>query len=788
MSDGLQQRWGLEQPRSAENGSSRQAAQFRTAFQRGMRDVNRSLQYTSAHAQQAPHQTLVGRKRSLLGQYQQVLGRIDPEDPSVARRAVERVIGNVGNLKTESAELQRETEAALQAWQAEEDAFEGTIGKIAELEAWRDEQTAPLRDAVGQIQEQVNDRNYPDAVARFRQLSDDLQPVYEEYERQKAAKEQYEQQLETLRPQLDAALAMEPTASTLQQRDGLTASRDQMETAATERNFVAAYNYAVELLPIVQTYVQAIESEILAWQEKEPAFTEAVGQFDALTEWGEPQTPDLRDAADTIQTQVTERNYAEATVNCDRFLESHRPVYEEYERQKAAKEQYEQQLETLQPQLAAALDLAPTPRTVEQRDALTTNQGQMQTAASERKFVVANDYAAQLPPIIQAYVQAVEAERENLERWKSERLSQLEGIRGELHGIRQAATQDAKTCVERLKDTKRAFAEYRGVFQTALGNLNRELGNARVREEHVNFAWEVVVGAAFGIATAGIGNAAHAGGRIIVLLVSLSEETTASYTAPSNVFDSFQGRSAADWDSVLGSAIDCFNRYVEVIERFQELDYALDTQITWLRTVDMAALSEDSRRQMDVIDRVAVQNGSLSSCDPVVSRSLAQPSALAAKLAEKGPTDVEREIAIQWISNLSCDETDQIDGLEDYLVRLNVIRAGGDGPSELGVDVGGLYTSETDEEAVHERARQHEALHRAGRRLVGRTGEMRRSGSVVIEGAAYSAECRDGTLEAGRPVVVLDYVLTDGAETWRSRMTAQYQTDPSLRLIVQAND
>jgi hypothetical protein len=229
MGDGLKDQWGVSNP--AQAGSDKQSQQFQAAFQKEIGIINDALQVSAPIAEDGPQQDLTQRHDSLVSAYQSALAKVDPKDPSKAKSSIDKVMADARGLSGEAVKFRKGVEKAYNDWQTRQPKYDEAVHQVEDLEAWGDPKAAPLRALVDGIRKLVNDRKYAQANSTFDQLSPKQKPIYDEYLKQKAAKDQYDPGLQALQPRITDASKCQFARLQPTQTD-LTAIQEQMETSA----------------------------------------------------------------------------------------------------------------------------------------------------------------------------------------------------------------------------------------------------------------------------------------------------------------------------------------------------------------------------------------------------------------------------------------------------------------------------------------------------------------------------------------------------------------------------
>ena len=191
---GLKGTWGVEEPCAP--SSDKQAREFKAAFTPALNKVKGCGAYTQQFGELSKHQKLLGMQDTSLQGYQKVLTTIDPSDPSKAAAGIQKVLGYVDQVQQKAATLEKETKAAYDAWMAMKGARDTEGQQAQELDVWGDKAAPEMLQKESTIEDQVAARKWDEAKSLLEGLISAIKPVYEEYLRQKAAKETYEPERE----------------------------------------------------------------------------------------------------------------------------------------------------------------------------------------------------------------------------------------------------------------------------------------------------------------------------------------------------------------------------------------------------------------------------------------------------------------------------------------------------------------------------------------------------------------------------------------------------------------
>jgi len=279
-SGGLKQCWDLKEPQLGEVGSSEQAKKFSQAFKAAIDPVNRCLQYTKCNAEKEKHEAMVAKRDYQYTNYQSVQGQIDPKDEAKAKGPIDQYLNQTRALAGEANTLKQQTEKSVNAWKAKEAAFDKAVLQVEELRDFKFKDLKAHSDLATEIQTAVNVHKFDDAVAKFGQLATNLPPAYEEYKKQKQAKEYREKKWKDLKPRIDNLVADKPPiGNACTELDNATKEMDQ---AVFNEDWQAAKTRVDELSTKLEqhekTYKQrAVDKKF--YEEKWPALK---GQIDKL--------------------------------------------------------------------------------------------------------------------------------------------------------------------------------------------------------------------------------------------------------------------------------------------------------------------------------------------------------------------------------------------------------------------------------------------------------------------------------------------------------------------------
>lgn len=357
MGSSLKGQWGVDDP--ADAGSDEQRRNFQALFQKELGAINGHLQYTAAHAETARHDPMAKRRDALVSAFQAALAQIDPKNSNKAQAAIDRVLDDARVLAADADRFHDETEEAYDDWQDAKPDHDEVVTKIEALEAWEDKDAAALRTDATAVATAEKDRRWVDACKAAEALETKVEPVHENYLKQKEAKEEYDPALAELQPDLDAAMVTRYKKLAPMQAE-LTTQKEAMETAATGKDYVKALQLQGELKTKVETLnddKETLDDQKKAYEDKlaevEPRIADvSATSFRKL----EPMQNDLRTVQDQMKASADAEDYEQAATQAADLgtkadaIETARKELDE------AKATYEKTLEPLTPRVAKAAE------------------------------------------------------------------------------------------------------------------------------------------------------------------------------------------------------------------------------------------------------------------------------------------------------------------------------------------------------------------------------------------------------------------------------------------------
>jgi hypothetical protein len=385
---GLKGQWGVGDPAKA--GSDRQSQQFQASFKQQQTAINGHLQFTSANAEAAKHDPLAKRRDELYPAFQGALGKIDRTDPSKAKGDIDTVLGNAKALNTEAAALHTAAQKALNDWKTRQPKFDPAVHQVEEMEAWEYAKAPALRTVVDEIRTKTNERSYAQAVLAVDGMLPKLKPLYEDFQKQKAAKPKYEQVLAEQSARLDALKAAERQTPAMKTKAG---EADTALAAAKGKADAKDFVGGMEQMKTAQTAIDAFDKLV-----KDPQRVKYLADRKAIDEWANKPAdvtfPELaadktaitglRDQSDPL---ADSGDYAGA----NKLLADAKTKIIDYEKKfekLKQKKDYNDALPALQGQLTEAEKSTYKPLKA-RLDAITKLKGQMEAAATKEDYAAA---------------------------------------------------------------------------------------------------------------------------------------------------------------------------------------------------------------------------------------------------------------------------------------------------------------------------------------------------------------------------------------------------------------
>jgi hypothetical protein len=413
MSAGLKQVWGLKDAKGPP--STAQADKFKADYQTILSRINTALQYTVTNAEKPKHNEKAKKRDGLNTTYQSVLAKIDPRNPSKAESAIKSTLASANTTAKEIETFKADVEKAVTAWQAKDPQFEKMVGQVEELEAWGHNQAPGMRSLAAAIQQLLNDKKYVQALKDCDTFASKLKPIYEDYLKQKEAKEKYDAALPDLKTRLQAVSECRFKKLTPMQEDIL-AVQGKMEAAAQEKDYVNALMHQTDLSSKVDEYKKAYDELDAQKQKYDEALAKVQPRLDAITasEAGKPGgiQQEMMQLETDMKAAADAEDFEKATT-LGGELDAKLTEFEEILKKR---DEYRARLEKLQPDLAKASQSDPRYADLQPIQAdMATTQTEMESAASAEDYENALQLLDGLEGKVHEYFDAIEKKKQEYE-------------------------------------------------------------------------------------------------------------------------------------------------------------------------------------------------------------------------------------------------------------------------------------------------------------------------------------------------------------------------------------
>lgn len=353
----LSEQLGLGEKQGSAQGSTEQADQFKAAFQAVIGGVNQCLQYTAAHAEQGKHDPLSAKREKSCQAFQVALGKIDPTNKATAQAAIDQVLTAVKGLQSTVVATKQAVEKAFTAWTAKQSTFDELGDKVREMVEWRHVKATKLQEVVATIAQMANLRKYEEAVGALEQIGLKIGPIFEEYQRQRQAQEEYDVLLPNVEPNLAEALTCE-FAGLEGASAAIAETEAAMRAAAESRDFVTALAKLQNLEQLITDYLDQL-AELRAQREQyeqaraalDPKLTEASScQYGALATLDQ----EIADLTSRLDEAAAAEDYEQALTRVQELSEKVDEKLARVAEIDAKRDEYHQARTALDPRLAEA--------------------------------------------------------------------------------------------------------------------------------------------------------------------------------------------------------------------------------------------------------------------------------------------------------------------------------------------------------------------------------------------------------------------------------------------------
>jgi hypothetical protein len=427
----LQSQLGLGEPTLGPAGSSEQAKKFLADFQGIMAPANEALRYTRVNAEKSKHDPYVTEETNIYTYFQTAQKRIDPNEEKTAQGDIDVVLGQARGFVTKVSGFKQATETSLNAWKQKEPDYTTAVTKIEELEAWKkdDQATKDLRTSSNDILKTTNDRKYDEAVTKFGQLKTNLDPVHEEYKKQKAAKDTFVPNWNSIKPGVDAALiafnGQAPTEALKTPQQQIKTTKEEIDKQVSEKNYVAANASLDKLSPQVAAFKKAHDEYTTAKKAYETrwpnikAAADKAAQEQLKSENITTAKGKLKPSETSVVSHVGAKDYVAAVKSLDE-LEANLQEFEKAKQEcVAAQQAFTSAWTTMKPEVEKALtEKVESDPSKTAQQSLRTAKDEIVKAETAKEYVKAKTLLDKVTPLLAEFKKVYKEEKSSVKYFK----------------------------------------------------------------------------------------------------------------------------------------------------------------------------------------------------------------------------------------------------------------------------------------------------------------------------------------------------------------------------------
>jgi hypothetical protein len=472
MSAGLKQVWGLKDAKGPP--STAQADKFKADYQAILGRINTALQYTVTNAEKPKHNEKAKKRDALNTTYQSVLAKINPSNPSKAESAIKSALATANATAKDIETFKADVEKAVTAWQAKDPEFEKMVGQVEELEVWGHNQAPGMRSLAAAIQQLLNDKKYVQALKDCDTFASKLKPIYEDYLKQKEAKEKYDAALSDLKSRLQSISECRYKKLTPMQEDIL-AVQGKMEAAAQEKDYVKALTLQTDLSSKVDEYKKAYDELDAQKQKYDDALAKVQPRLDAITASEAGKAGEIQQEMTQLDTDMKAAADDENFEKANTLVGQLDAKVAEFEEIIKKRDEYLARLEKLKPDLAKASQSDPRYADLQPIQAeMATTQTEMESAAGAEDYENALQYLDGLENKVKEYFDAIEKKKQEYEAARDAAISKFQDCMVTARDFTSLST-DRTGLIDKKKDmeAKAAAEDYNEAkkLATELGAL-----------------------------------------------------------------------------------------------------------------------------------------------------------------------------------------------------------------------------------------------------------------------------------------------------------------------------
>ncbi len=337
----------------------------------------------------------------------------DGDIDETEQAALDRMDAKLEKLREAVTKLRDEVAANKAAWDGRSGELDTVKGQFTTLQRFGHKDADGLEDSIGAIPQAEADERWLDAAAALDQAKTKLAPIWADYERQKAAKDQYDTLRGDIDTRLSAARAFEP------QTEAIAGQITQIETALSgidghveQRDYVTALADANTAKGLVDALEEALrttegdksdyEAQLATLQPKLGAVS--VSEFQTL----EAAQQTLLTLQGEMESRAAAHDYAGAVAKLGAVSAEVDTLTADFEALRQARDSYESGLAGIQGRLGAAKS-SQMETTAEVQARIGTLETEMSAAAESEDFAAAGTKQAELVTALEEFESQTDA-------------------------------------------------------------------------------------------------------------------------------------------------------------------------------------------------------------------------------------------------------------------------------------------------------------------------------------------------------------------------------------------
>ena len=430
MASGLQALFGLDDPQ--QDFPNELSKKFSVTFKKEMKVAADATAFTVKNGEEKAHDGLVRRGETVYGDYRDTQKQIETNgEEGAVKKQIKDVLDTTKTLAGDAEKLRAAIAAAKQAWEAKAAEKSAADGQIDELDQWGHKNAAKLLQVRQKIDGDAGARRWEAATKTVEALTPKLKPIYEELQKQKQAKTDYDNQ----RPAFDKDFAEaesypDATDKIKGQASEIRGKLDEVDAKAEERDYIAA----CELL-------SALDGLLVPLKEAIEEHKRLKAEYEALLKELEPRIaktdpPIPGETAQKVAASIA-NNLSEAKASADAgeyekaldslgLIKDSLAGYEELVAQhEARKAEYEKRLGDMKPRLEKAAEAVKEESLKELQGKLLARRDEMEQAASKEDYETSLEHTDYLEAALETYESGIEELERKREEY-AQRLKELE--------------------------------------------------------------------------------------------------------------------------------------------------------------------------------------------------------------------------------------------------------------------------------------------------------------------------------------------------------------------------